>query len=487
MCGPRGLPGEPDHLFHNNGDGTFTDVSAAAGVADKPGYYGLASVFIDVNNDGRPDLLVADDSTPNYLYLNKGDGTFEDVSYASGYALNKDGRETASMGIAVADYRNNGLIDIYNTTFSDDYKPLYRNDGDANFTDISYESRISNLTIPFLGWGTAFLDYDNDGWRDLLEVNGHVYRNADANNWGTTWAQRPLLFHNLAGKSFDTVPAVEGTALAQAMTSRGLAIGDLFNDGHMDAVINNLDAVPALLRNASPDKNHWIAFKLIGGPKSPRDGIGSTVYLTTSGLPAGKIRQRSDVFSGGSFASSSDQRPHFGLGSATTVEKLEVDWPSGLHEQFQVPAIDTFQTLTEGQGAPLPKGTANNQVGYNPWRSSRRITISTRFKRLIEGREGSVHLLSTGRRCRTRLELRGDLNRRACPDPEGFLQIHDHSRRSSGMAGRVQASHSSRSCLPQANHCGRPWGHRLLQAICELAKARHRSRNDLPQLRKSSN
>ncbi len=357
MCGPRGLPGEPDHLFHNNGDGTFTDVSAAAGVADKPGYYGLASVFIDINNDGRPDLLVADDSTPNYLYLNKGDGTFEDVSYASGYALNKDGRETASMGIAVADYRNNGLIDIYNTTFSDDYKPLYRNDGDANFTDISYESRISNLTIPFLGWGTAFLDYDNDGWRDLLEVNGHVYRNADTNNWGTTWAQRPLLFHNLAGKSFDTVPAVEGTALAQAMTSRGLAIGDLFNDGRMDAVINNMDAVPALLRNVSPDKNHWIAFKLIGGLKSPRDAIGATVYLTTSGLPAGKTRQRADVFSGGSFASSSDQRPHFGLGSATIVDKLEVDWPSGLHEQFQVPTIDTFQTLSEGQGTPIPKAS----------------------------------------------------------------------------------------------------------------------------------
>ena len=172
MCGPRGLPGEQDHLFHNNGNGTFTDVSDSAGVADKPGYYGLASVFIDVNNDGRVDLLVANDSTPNYLYLNQGNGHFEDISYPSGYALNKDGRETASMGIAVGDYRNNGLIDIYNTTFSDDYKPLYRNDGDANFTDISYETRISDLTIPFLGWGTAFLDYDNDGWRDLLEVNG---------------------------------------------------------------------------------------------------------------------------------------------------------------------------------------------------------------------------------------------------------------------------------------------------------------------------
>nr|WP_041598062.1 CRTAC1 family protein [Granulicella tundricola] len=352
MCGPRGLPGESDHLFHNNGDGTFTDVSEKAGVSDKSGYYGLASVFIDVNNDGRADLLVANDSTPNYLYLNQGNGTFEDVSYASGYALNKDGRETASMGIAVADYRNNGLIDIYNTTFSDDYKPLYRNDGDANFTDISYETHISELTIPFLGWGTAFLDYDNDGWRDLLEVNGHVYRNADTNNWGTTWAQRPLLFHNVAGKSFDTVPAVEGTGLAAAMTSRGLAVGDLFNDGRTDAVINNLDAAPALLRNVDNDKHHWVAFRLTGGPKSPRDAIGATLYLTANGM-----RQRADIFSGGSFASTSDMRPHFGLGSATTVEKLEVHWPSGLREQFAVPTIDQFQSITEGKGTEIAKPT----------------------------------------------------------------------------------------------------------------------------------
>jgi hypothetical protein len=347
MCGPRGLAGEPDHLFHNNGDGTFTDVSEHAGVADKPGYYGLSSVFVDVNNDGKVDLLVANDSTPNYLYLNKGDGTFEDASYASGYALNKEGRETASMGIAVGDDRNNGLLDIYNTTFSDDYKPLYRNDGDANFTDISYETKLSELTIPFLGWGTAFLDYDNDGWRDLLEVNGHVYRNADQNDWGTTWAQRPLLFRNLGGKSFETVAAVEGTALAAAMTSRGLAVGDLFNDGRMDAVINNLDAAPALLRNVDRNQNHWIAFRLVGGPKSPRDAIGTTVYLTT-----GSTRQRADVFSGGSFASTSDMRPHFGLGAATSVDALEVDWPSGLHESFQVEKIDCFQTLTEGKGTP---------------------------------------------------------------------------------------------------------------------------------------
>ena len=356
-CGPRGLPGESDHLFHNNGDGTFTDVSVKAGVADKPGYYGLASAFVDVNNDGKPDLLVADDSTPNYLYLNKGDGTFEDASYSSGYALNKDGRETASMGIAYGDERNNGLLDIFNTTFSDDYKPLYRNDGDANFTDISYEAQMGTLTIPFLGWGTAFFDFDNDGWKDLMFVNGHVYKNADSNNWGTTWAQRPLLFRNLQGKRLEPVPAVEGTGLAEVMPSRGMAVGDLFNDGRMDGVINNMDSLPAVLRNvarpATGTPNHWIAFRLVGGPRSPRDAIGATVYLN-----AGGMRQRGDVVSGGSYASSSDLRPHFGLGQGTTVDSVEVHWPSGSWEQFSVPAVDRFVTLTEGKGQPFTPAAA---------------------------------------------------------------------------------------------------------------------------------
>jgi hypothetical protein len=346
-CGPRGLPGESDHLFHNNGDGTFTDVSEKAGVNDKPGYYGLSSVFIDVNNDGKVDLLVANDSTPNYLYINKGDGTLEDQSYPSGYALNKEGRETASMGIGVGDYRNNGQLDIFNTTFSDDYKVLYRNDGDANFTDVSDATHIADLTIPFLGWGTAFVDYDNDGWKDLLEVNGHVYRNADTNNWGTSWAERPLLFHNVDGKSLDMVPAVEGTALAEVMASRGLAVGDLFNDGRMDAVVNNMDSVPALFHNVDTNHNHWIGFHLIGGPKSPRDATGATLYLNANGM-----RQRGDIFSGGSFASTSDMRPHFGIGSATKVDSLEVHWPSGAVEQFAVPEIDRILTITEGKGTP---------------------------------------------------------------------------------------------------------------------------------------
>jgi hypothetical protein len=344
-CGPRGLKGEGDHLFHNNGDGTFTDVSEKAGVADKPGYYGLGAVFADINNDGKPDLLVGNDSTPNYLYLNKGDGTFEDVSYASGFALNEAGRETASMGIAVGDYENNGMLDIFDTTFSDDYKPLYHNEGDANFTDISYHVGLGEVTVPFLSWGDAFMDYDNDGWKDLLMSDGHVYPQADKYAWGTTWAQRPMLFHNLQGKQFENVPAVEGSGLALVIAGRGMAVGDLFNDGKLDAVINVMDGHPVLLRNVNPDKNHWLELKLVGGPKSPRDAVGATVYLTANGM-----KQRGDVISGGSYLSSNDPRVHFGLGQAAAVDAIEVHWPSGKVEHFTVPGVDRIVTLAEGTG-----------------------------------------------------------------------------------------------------------------------------------------
>jgi hypothetical protein len=352
MCGPRGLPGEPDHLFHNNGDGTFTDVSEHASVADANRYYGLASLFVDVNGDGKLDLLVADDSTPNYLYINKGDGTFEDDSFASGYALNESGRETASMGIAAGDLSHKRVIDLYDTTFSDDYNPLYRNDGSGNFTDTAYQEGIAEPTYPFLGWGTGFFDYDNDGWLDIFVVNGHVYPQVDAQNWGTTWRQRPLLFHSDKGK-FSLVDAVEGTGLAKVAVSRGMAFGDLFNDGHIDAVVNNLDEPPSLFRNAVKNDNHWIAFRLVGAPAiargkrgSPRDGVGAAVFVT-----AGGFTQRMDVMAGGSFASSSDQRPHFGLGKAKKIDKIEVRWPSGKVEKIPPPtSADCIYTLVEGKG-----------------------------------------------------------------------------------------------------------------------------------------
>jgi hypothetical protein len=345
MCGPRGLPGEPDHLFHNNGDSTFNDVSVKAGVADASAYYGFTAIFVDVNNDGKVDLLVANDSNPNYLYINKGDGTFEDLSYVSGFALNNEGREIASMGLAVGDYRNNGLVDLLVTDFSDDYKTLYRNDGDASFTEIASEAGIAQIPVPFVGWGDGFLDFDNDGWKDLMMINGHVYPQVDEHDWGTTFAQRPLLFRNTRDGKFEYVSPVRGSGLATLTSGRGAAFGDLFNNGKIDVVINPISGPPVLLKNVNPDHRHWVELKLVGGAKSPRDAVGTTVYLTANGM-----RQREDVMSGGSYISSNDQRPHFGLGDATDAGTAEIHWPSGAKETVKLPAMDRIFTITEGQG-----------------------------------------------------------------------------------------------------------------------------------------
>ncbi len=346
MCGPKNLQGEPDHLFHNNGDGTFTDVSMKAGVADeKNRYYGLTPVFVDVNNDGKVDLLVANDSTLSYLYLNRGDGTFEDASYTSGFGLNEDGREVASMGIAVGDYLNNGLLDFAITDFSDEYKLLFRNDGNNSFTEVSMRSGIGKTSIPFLGWGTGFLDYDNDGWLDLMFVNGHIYPAADRLDWGTSYAQRPLLFRNIRDGKFEPVPPGGGSGLAKAIAGRGAAFGDIFNEGKIGVIINAMDGPPVLLRNVNPDHHHWVELKLVGGAKSPRDAVGATVYLTANGM-----RQRQDVLSGGSYVSTNDQRPHFGLGDATDAGTAQIQWPSGAKETVRLPAVDRIFTITEGKG-----------------------------------------------------------------------------------------------------------------------------------------
>jgi enediyne biosynthesis protein E4 len=346
MCGPRGLKGEQDHLFHNNGDGTFTDVSKKLGVDDPNGYFGLAALFVDVNGDGKPDLLVANDTSPNYLYMNKGDGTFKDVSYASGYALNEDGREIANMGIAVGDYENNGHLSIVNTSFGDDYVVLFQNDGKGSFTDVSYHAGIAQSSIPFVKFADGFLDYDNDGWLDLLIVNGHVYPEVDQHpEWGTSYAERPLLYHNLKNGKFEVVPPVEGTGLAAVTVGRGAAFGDIFNDGKIDVVINNMDGVPVLLRNVNSDHHRWVELRLVGGPKSPRDAVGATVYLAANG-----IRQRGDVVSGGSYLSSSDMRIHFGLADASNAGTAEIHWPSGAKETIKLPAPDRIYTITEGKG-----------------------------------------------------------------------------------------------------------------------------------------
>jgi hypothetical protein len=357
MCGPKNIEGEPDHLFHNNGDGTFTDVGVKAGVADETNrYYGFTPVFVDVNNDGKVDLVVADDSTLSYLYINRGDGTFEDSSYASGFGLNQDGHEVAAMGVAVGDYLNNGRLDFAISDFSDEPKLLFRNDGVpgggvsnggvGNFTEVSMRSGIGKISNPFLGWGAGFIDYDNDGWLDLMFINGHIYPAADRLDWGTSYNQRPLLFRNTRDGNFEPVPAVKGTGLAKLFSGRGAAFGDLFNDGKVDVVISRIEGPPLLFRNVNPDHHHWVEIKLAGGPRSPADAVGATVYLTANGM-----RQRQDVMSGGSYVSSNDPRLHFGLGDAIEGGTAEIHWPSGAKETVKLPAVDRIYTITEGHGA----------------------------------------------------------------------------------------------------------------------------------------
>jgi hypothetical protein len=361
-CGPRGLTGEPDHLFRNNGDGTFTDVTVKAGVEDKNRYYGFTPIFVNLNGHGKPDLAVGNDSTPNFLFINKGNGTFEDASYLSGFALNGDGREIASMGIAVGDYENNGLLDFFVTDFGDDNKVLYHNDGNDSFTDLTYQAGVAQIPVPFVGWGDGFIDYDNDGWLDLFMVNGHVYPQVDQHDWGTTFAERPLLFHSVMDRhakrrQFEYIPPVVGSGLADVIPARGAAFGDLFNDGKIDVVVNSMDGPPVLLRNVSPDHHHWVEIKLVGGPKSPRDATCATAYLTANGM-----RQRQDVLASGSYISSNDRRLHFGLGDSNDAGALEIHWPSGAKEIVKLPAVDRLFTISEGHGITDPDASGTSAI-----------------------------------------------------------------------------------------------------------------------------
>lgn len=348
QCGPRGLRGAGDALFHNNGDGTFTDVSRETGVEDKDHYYGLGVVWSDFGNRGRQDLYVADDSTPNYLYRNEGNGKFTDISLESGTAVSGDGSEQGSMGVAVADYNHTGRFSIYVTNFADEFNTLYRNDGKDNFTDVSYDAGVAVPSLPYVKWGTVFADLDNDGWVDLLSVNGHVYPQVDALPSGARYREPMNLLMNQRDGTFCDAAPQAGSAVNLPRVGRGLAMADFFNNGQVDFVAENLDGEPMLLKNPGNPANHWVSFEL-AGTKSNRLALGARVTLR-----AGGITQTDEVRSGGSYLSQNDLRLHFGLGPAKTIESVTVRWPSGREESFKDLAADHFYGLLEGSGLKDP-------------------------------------------------------------------------------------------------------------------------------------
>ena len=348
MCGPRGLPGDTNILYHNNGNGTFTDVSEKAGIL-KPGpRYSITSVSYDFDNDGWPDIYVAVDSEPSILFQNNKDGTFTDVAVIAGCAYNDDGHEQAGMGIGVADFDCDGWFDIFKTNFADDTCNLYHNNGDGTFSDISFHSGVG-INNAYVAWGCGFIDYDNDGWADILQVNGHVYPEIDKYNFGETFKNPRLVYRNLGNGHFKDVSAELGSAVTAHYSSRGAAFGDYDNDGGMDALILNMNEMPSLLHNVGGNKQNWIKIKLVG-TKCNRTAIGARAYVTV-----GKHRQMDEVNSGTSVMSQNDLRLHFGLGTAETVDLIEVKWPTTQKtEKFAQVKANQIITIREGEGIVLP-------------------------------------------------------------------------------------------------------------------------------------
>jgi enediyne biosynthesis protein E4 len=344
QCGPRGLKGAGDLLFHNNGDGTFTDVSKAAGVDDPHGYYGLGTVWSDFNDDGRIDLFVANDSTPNFLYRNDGKGHFTEVSFLAGVAVSQDGSEQAGMGVALGDYLHNGRLSLFVTHFSEEYAALFRNDGKMSFTDVSFQAGVASPTIPYVGWGTAYFDFDNDGWPDLFMVNGHVYPQVDTLDVGARYHEPKLLFLNQHDGTFRNISELVGPAIRIPQVSRGAAFGDLFNDGRVDIVVENIDGKPLILRNEGGNHNHWIEFEL-AGTKSNRLALNARLKAVAADLV-----QVDEVRSGGSYLSQSDLRIHFGLATHDRLDRLEILWPSGKTETISNLAADHLYSIKEGEG-----------------------------------------------------------------------------------------------------------------------------------------
>jgi hypothetical protein len=343
MCGPRGLPGGMNILYHNNGDGTFSDVSEKAGILKVGPRYSITAVSYDFDNDGWPDIYVAVDSEPSILFRNNHDGTFKDVAVMTGCAYSEAGHEQAGMGVAVGDYDCDGWLDIFKTNFSDDTSNLYHNDGDGTFTEVTYAARV-NVDTQDVKWGCGFIDYDNDGWPDILQANGHVYPSIDQHNVGQTFLEPRIVYRNLGNGKFQDVSKGMGPGIPARHSSRGCAFGDYDNDGDIDVVVNNMNEIPSLLRNDGGNNNNWIKVKLIG-TRCNRTAIGARVRVVT-----GKHSQMDEVHSGTSVMSQNDLRLHFGIGQAKKIDSLEVKWPT-------TQKIETFSDLDPNQILIIKEGS----------------------------------------------------------------------------------------------------------------------------------
>lgn len=349
QCGPWGLQGETDLLYHNRGDGTFEEVSERAGVHDAQGRYGLGVVWGDYDNDGWPDLFVANDAGANYLYHNNHNGTFTDVGLLAGAALSGDGLEQGNMGVDFGDFNHDGMLDIIDTTFADQPKTLYRNLGQRGFEDVSRTAQISQPSFQDVAWGTGLVDFDNDGWLDIFIANGHVYPQVDTITDGARYRQ-PLFLHlNKHDGTFEDGTAASGLADLPMSSRRGVAFGDIWNDGAMDVLILNVGEPPTLLRNHLNNGNHWVEFKL-QGTKSNRAAVGARVTVHS-----GQLSQFNEVRGGGSYLSQNDLRLHFGLGANAKIDSVEIAWPSGLLEHLDGPAVDQIYTIEEGKGVQAQK------------------------------------------------------------------------------------------------------------------------------------
>ena len=344
MCGPRGLKGDTNVLYHNNGDGTFTDVSEKSGIL-KPGpRYSITAVSYDFDNDGWPDIYVAVDSQPSMLFHNNRDSTFREIAVEAGCAYSDNGHEQAGMGVGVGDYDCDGWFDIFKTNFADDTCNLYHNNGDGTFTDVTFASGVG-INNRYVGWGCGFLDYDNDGWLDIMQINGHVYPEINGHEIGQTYTNPRLVYHNTGQGRFKDVSASMGPGITERFSSRGAAFGDYDNDGDIDALILNMNDEPSLLRNDGGNAQNWVKIKLVG-TKCNRTAIGARVRVTT-----GTHVQMDEVHSGSSVMSQSDLRLHFGVGKAGTIDVIEVKWPTTQKvERFTQVKANQILTIREGSG-----------------------------------------------------------------------------------------------------------------------------------------